>query len=44
MERTSEPEGRAMLTRLSLERFKSFESATLELGPFTLLVVANDAG
>lgn len=33
-----------MITRLRLQRFKSFEDATLELGPFTLLVGANASG
>jgi len=33
-----------MLTRLRLERFKSFEDAELSLEPFTLLVGANASG
>lgn len=33
-----------MLKRLRLERFKSFADATLELGPFTLLVGTNASG
>lgn len=33
-----------MITRLHLERFESFDNATLQLGPFTLLVGANASG
>ncbi|HLM75930.1 MAG TPA: AAA family ATPase [Polyangiaceae bacterium] len=33
-----------MLTSISLENFKSFRSATLPLGPFTLLVGTNASG
>lgn len=33
-----------MITQLRLKRFKSFANATLELGPFTLLVGTNASG
>ncbi len=33
-----------MLTRFNLEGFKSYERASLPLGPITLLIGANAAG